>query len=82
MSQALIHAKLGDHDEAVFWTRRTGQLGSGSWFALRNHPWTQALQGDREFQAALRGMRDDLDSVRPEMLDVYETICGPSLVQR
>jgi TolB-like protein/Flp pilus assembly protein TadD len=82
MSQALIHAKLGDHDEAVFWTRRTGQLGSGSWFALRNHPWTQSLQGDREFQAALRGMRDDLDSVRPEMLDVYETICGPSLVQR
>jgi tetratricopeptide (TPR) repeat protein len=79
LSQALVHAKLGDRGEAVFWTRRTGQLGAGVWYVLKHHPWTQALQNDPEFQTALRAMREDLDSVRPEMLSAYETICGAGM---
>lgn len=79
MSQAFVHAKLGDRDEAIFWTRRTGALGIGAWYELRNHPWTQPLQNDPEFAATLREMRQGLDSVRPEMLSVYESICGPGM---
>jgi len=79
LTQALVHAKLGDRAEAIFWTRRSGALGTGSWYMLRTHPWMQWLQNDPEMVSALRAIRDDLDSVRPEMLSVYESICGPGM---
>jgi len=75
MRQAFCYAKLGDRDNAVRWTKRAAELGDRTWYAWVRHPWLNELQGDPEFQAAVGGMRADLDDVRDDMVGVYQLIC-------
>jgi len=79
MNTAIIYGKLGDRAQAVHWTKRAQQLGSHSWYILKNHPWLRDVQDDAAFQTTLGEMRADLDYARADMLSVYETICGAEL---
>jgi len=79
MRQAMTYARLGDHAQAVQWTKRSADLGNHSWYVLKKHPWMQPLQSDPVFTATLQQMRADLDEAEPDMLSVYESICGPEL---
>lgn len=73
---SLAYAKLGDRDKAIFWFRRARDLGNHNWFFWKRHPWLAQLQGDPEFLTILAGIKNDLDTVRSEVLSVYESLCG------
>lgn len=73
---ALAYAKLGDRNKAIFWFRRSQELGNHNWFFWTRHPWLASLQGDQEFQTVLGLIRRDLDAVRTEVLTVYDSVCG------
>ena len=72
---ALVHAKLGDHEQAVQWVQRAVQGGHHSWYALVKHPWLQGLQADPRFQSDLAKIKADLDDVRDDMLGLHDLIC-------
>ncbi|MGZ5494742.1 MAG: tetratricopeptide repeat protein, partial [Thermoanaerobaculia bacterium] len=40
---AMTYAKLGDHDKALLWAKRSFELGHHSWNELVKHPWFQSL---------------------------------------
>jgi TolB-like protein/Flp pilus assembly protein TadD len=70
------YARLGDRQKAIQWARTTQQLGNHSWYFLVRHPWLQSLQNEPEYQAMLKEIRADLDSVHGDVLGVYDIICG------
>lgn len=70
---SLIHAKLGDRDEAVRWLKRSVELGHHSWYSLVKHPWFEPLQSDPEFQELVGRIKADLDDVRDDVIGVYTT---------
>lgn len=72
---ALIYAKLGDRDKAIFYLRRSHQLGHHSWYSLIKHPWFQPLQSDPEFQEVTAAIKADLDDVRDDVIGVYQLLC-------
>lgn len=72
---ALCYAKLGDHDNAMLWTRRSFELGHHSWNEMVKHPWFQSLQSDPEFQKIIAKIRSDIDDVRDDVIGVYQLIC-------
>ena len=72
---ALVYAKLGDHDKAMQWTKRSVELGHHSWNELVKHPWFQTLQSDAEFQQIIAKIRSDIDDVRDDVVGVYQLIC-------
>jgi serine/threonine-protein kinase len=73
---ALIHAKLGDRDQAIEWLRRAAAGGNHSWYALIKHPWLQPLQADPEFVEIVGKIKADLDDVNPDVVGVYQLMCG------
>lgn len=72
---ALIHAKLGDDDQAVEWLAKCASLGNHSWYALIKHPWLARLQDRPEFQEIVAAMKADLDDVRDDVIGVYQLLC-------
>jgi len=75
MRQAICYAKLGDHDRAVEWVRRSAELSNHSWYAWVKHPWTQSLQSDPQFQQIIGKMKADLDDVHDDVIGVYQLMC-------
>ncbi len=75
LRQAFCYAKIGDKANAVKWTKRAAELGDHTWYAWVRHPWMADMQGDAEFQAAVSGMKADLDDVNDDMVGVYQLIC-------
>jgi serine/threonine protein kinase len=75
LRQALCYAKIGDKANAVRWTKRAAELGDHTWYAWVRHPWLVDMQGDPDFQAAVSGMKADLDDVNDDMVGVYQLIC-------
>ncbi len=72
---AMCYAKLGDHDNAIAWTRRAAELGHHSWNEMVKHPWLQPLQSDPAYQQILGKIRADIDDVRDDVSGVYQMIC-------
>lgn len=72
---ALCYAKLGDHDHAIAWMKRSAELGHHSWYALVKNPWFAPLQTDPEFQTIVTKIKSDLDDVRDDVIGVYQLIC-------
>ena len=75
MRQAFCYAKLGDKPNAVKWTKRAAELGDHTWYAWVRHPWMADMQSDPDYQAAVSGMKSDLDDVLDDMVGVYQLIC-------
>jgi len=68
-------AKLGDHDQAIAWTKRSFDLGHHSWNELVKHPWLQSLQSDPQYQQIVAKTRADIEDVRDDVAGVYQLIC-------
>ncbi len=72
---AMCYAKLGDHDQAIAWTKRSFDLGHHSWNELVKHPWLQPLQSDPQYQEIVAKTRADIEDVRDDVAGVYQLIC-------
>jgi serine/threonine protein kinase/tetratricopeptide (TPR) repeat protein len=72
---ALCYAKLGDHDKAMLWMKKSFDLGHHSWNEMIKHPWLQSLQSDPEYQKLIAKIRADIDDVRDDVIGVYQLIC-------
>ena len=72
---AMTYAKLGDHDKALLWAKRSFELGHHSWNEMVKHPWFQSLQGDPEYQQIVGKIKADIDDVRDDVIGVYQLIC-------
>jgi tetratricopeptide (TPR) repeat protein len=72
---ALVHAKLGNQEEALLWIRRCAVLGNHSWYALIKHPWLEPLQSSPDFQQVVGAIKQDLDDVRDDVVGVYQLMC-------
>ena len=72
---AMCYAKLGDHDQAIAWTKRSFDLGHHSWNELVKHPWLQSLQSDPQYQQIVAKTRADIEDVRDDVTGVYQLIC-------
>ena len=75
LRQALCYAKIGDHDKAIEWARRSAEESDHSWYVWVKHPWMQSVQTDPEFQKTIAKMKADLDDVRDDVIGVYQLIC-------
>jgi tetratricopeptide (TPR) repeat protein len=72
---AMCYAKLGDHEKAMEWVKRSFDLGHHAWNEMVKHPWLQSLQSDREYQHILAKIKADIDDVRDDVIGVYQLIC-------
>jgi tetratricopeptide (TPR) repeat protein len=72
---AMIHARLGDKEQAIEWIGRAAELGNHSWYALVKHPWFASLQSEPAFQELVSRIRGDLDDVRDDVVGVYQLLC-------
>ena len=72
---SMVHAKLGDNAQALFWLDRAAKGGNHSWYALMNHPWLQPLRTTPQFQEIVARIKADLDDVRDDVVGVYQLIC-------
>jgi serine/threonine-protein kinase len=72
---AFCYGKLGDHDNALRWAKRSYELGHHNWYELVRHPWLQPLQSDPEFQQIVGKIKADIDDVRDDVIGVYQLIC-------
>jgi hypothetical protein len=74
---ALCRAKLGDKTAALDWLDRASLLGHHRWNSLIKHPWFAQLRTEPRFVATVGEIKRNLDSVLPDILGVYPTICHP-----
>lgn len=72
---AMIHARLGEHEQAIEWIDRAAKLGNHSWYALVKHPWFTPLQSEPAFQEIVSRIRSDLDDVRDDVVGVFQLLC-------
>jgi eukaryotic-like serine/threonine-protein kinase len=72
---ALCYAKLGDHQQAITWAKKSFALGHHSWYEMVKHPWFEALQSNKEFQQLVAKVKSDIDDVRDDVTGVYQLIC-------
>jgi serine/threonine-protein kinase len=72
---ALVHAKLGDRQEALYWLARAAALGNHSWYVLVKHPWLESLRDAPEYQQIVGKIKEDLDDVRDDVIGVYQQMC-------
>jgi serine/threonine protein kinase/tetratricopeptide (TPR) repeat protein len=71
----LVHAKLGDKEQALQWLERCAALGNHSWYALVKHPWLAPLHSEPKFQEIVGKIKADLDDVGDDVIGVYQLIC-------
>jgi serine/threonine-protein kinase len=72
---ALCYGKLGDHDKALAWAKRSFDLGHHSWYEMVKHPWLEPLKSDPEFQDIVGKIKADIDDVRDDVIGVFQLIC-------
>ncbi|HKR63646.1 MAG TPA: hypothetical protein VJZ00_07940, partial [Thermoanaerobaculia bacterium] len=72
---AMVHAKLGNREEALQWLSRAAEGGNHSWFGLVKHPWFVPLHDAPEYQAIVAKIKADLDDVYDDVIGVYQQMC-------
>jgi hypothetical protein len=75
---ALCRARLGDKAAALDWLERASLLGHHRWNSLMKHPWLAPLRTEARFVETVGEIKRNLDSVRPDVLGVYPSMCRPA----